>query len=295
MKIEICPFCDSKIIKRNKSGKIITCLDCDKSFTHNKLKNRELLNDDYLILDSNSKKEDKEKIYNFLFSLKGRLKYLTNTFLSIEESFKKWLDINYIKFEIGKDITIKNVFDFLAETKYEDCHCSFCGKETEFTTQLSRHEKGYYKYCNSKCFSDDWSNRQKGTNNTSYRMSEETKLNSNKKISNTLKEKIKNGEYTPKITNSWCKSMIRIEINNETKMFRSSWELYFYLKNQHLSYEELRVPYIGTDKKDIFTIITLNSKGELRRIKPKQPYKEKISSDLKLNKKTPINLLANGS
>ena len=47
------------------------------------------------------------------------------------------------------------------------------------------------------------------------------------KISNALKEKIKNGNFTPCITNSWSNSKCLYK----DKKFRSTWELMFYFYN----------------------------------------------------------------
>lgn len=68
--------------------------------------------------------------------------------------------------------------------------------------------------------------------------------NSAKKQSKTLKEKIKKGEFTPNITNSWTKWDAKIILpNGETKKFRSSWEACFWFSNKHLQYEKIRIPY----------------------------------------------------
>jgi hypothetical protein len=61
--------------------------------------------------------------------------------------------------------------------------------------------------------------------------------------SNIMKEKIRKGEFTPKITNSWTHWDAKIELNGIIRKFRSSWEACFWLCNQYLSYETLRIPY----------------------------------------------------
>lgn len=65
-----------------------------------------------------------------------------------------------------------------------------------------------------------------------------------KRQSNTIKNKIASGEFTPCITNSWTKT--RIYYDN--MKFRSSWELLFYLimtkiHNIKLEYEKIRIKY----------------------------------------------------
>lgn len=81
---------------------------------------------------------------------------------------------------------------------------------------------------------------RRGKNNPIHRQSIEVKERSRKKQSETIKQKIKNGEFTPCITNSWCHS--RVEVNGIP--FRSCWEAVFYILNPHLKYEKIRIPYI---------------------------------------------------
>ena len=66
---------------------------------------------------------------------------------------------------------------------------------------------------------------------------------SKEKQSNVLKEKIKNGEFTPNITNTWTHWDATIVLNENVYKFRSSWEAAFYVSNQHLLYEFIRIPY----------------------------------------------------
>ena len=60
---------------------------------------------------------------------------------------------------------------------------------------------------------------------TFYNHSEESKI----KQSKTMKSKIKNGDFTPQITNSWTHHNNKFVYNHIN--FRSSWELLFYLLN----------------------------------------------------------------
>ena len=82
-----------------------------------------------------------------------------------------------------------------------------------------------------------------GKNNPCHRQTKETKSNTIKKQSETMKLKIKNGEFTPCVTNSWCHS--RIEIHNIP--FRSCWEAAFYILNPNLEYEKVRIPFIDEE------------------------------------------------
>jgi hypothetical protein len=69
------------------------------------------------------------------------------------------------------------------------------------------------------------------------------KKQASKKQSITMREKIKNGEFTPNITNSWTHWDAKIKIDGKIKKFRSSWEACFYICNSNLKYEMLRIPY----------------------------------------------------
>lgn len=77
------------------------------------------------------------------------------------------------------------------------------------------------------------------------------KLRSNKKMSQTIKQKILNGEFTPKPTNTWTHWNAQINIGDKILKFRSSWEACFYVSNQQLKFETIRTEYIddGGDTK----------------------------------------------
>jgi hypothetical protein len=61
------------------------------------------------------------------------------------------------------------------------------------------------------------------------------------KQSDTMKTKIRNGEFTPPITNTWTHWNAQIVQDNIIKKFRSSWEACFWFCNQHLEYETIRI------------------------------------------------------
>ena len=71
--------------------------------------------------------------------------------------------------------------------------------------------------------------------------------NSSKKQSIILKEKIRNGTFTPNVTNSWTHWESNLIIDDKIIKFRSSWEASFFVCNQHLKYELLRIPYLNGD------------------------------------------------
>jgi hypothetical protein len=176
-----------------------------------------------------------------------------------------------------------------------------CSKETLLTDSI---HTGYRKFCSKKCsvknalfisnktpkteesklkqknafnkflktlkgkkYLKNMSNARKGKNNPYFNQSEETKKQTKEKLSRILKNKIKNGEFTPQITNSWCHS--RIEIHEIP--FRSCWEAAFYILNPNLEYEKIRIPYIdenGNEKIYITDFLNHIDK-KIYEIKPK--------------------------
>jgi hypothetical protein len=77
----------------------------------------------------------------------------------------------------------------------------------------------------------------------------EIKKRTAEKNSLTLKAKIANGEFTPKITNTFTHWNAIIYTDTITKRFRSSWEACIWYSNQHWLYEFIRIPYVGLDNK----------------------------------------------
>lgn len=109
---------------------------------------------------------------------------------------------------------------------------------------------------------------------------------SSEKTSKILKDKILRGLFTPNITNSFTHWTSKIDVNGSTKKFRSSWEACFWLSNNTLEYESLRVPYIdsiGNNKTVIVDFID-ESNNIVYEIKPKKYFliqKEKMDAIVK--------------
>lgn len=101
-----------------------------------------------------------------------------------------------------------------------------------------------------------------GLNKKSFILSK-TKM----KQSASIKKRILQGKFTPCVTNSWCRS----KIIYKDKKFRSSWEALFYLLNEELEYETIRIPYFSNaNKQRIYIIDFFNRKtNTLFEIKPK--------------------------
>jgi len=96
------------------------------------------------------------------------------------------------------------------------------------------------------------------------------------KLSNDMKQKIMNGEFTPCVTNSYANS--RCYVDNIP--FRSTWEAYFYLYFKHshgiiLEYEKIRIPYTYEHNKHTY-IIDFAHESKLYEIKPEGKFDDKV-------------------
>lgn len=80
------------------------------------------------------------------------------------------------------------------------------------------------------------------------------------KISASLRKRVSEG-YTPKATNSWCHT--RIEFDGH--LFRSSWELAFWLinKNPFLEFETIRIPYFFENKIKNYIVDFVDTKNNI--------------------------------
>jgi len=86
-----------------------------------------------------------------------------------------------------------------------------------------------------------------------------------------MKLKIKRGEFTPCITNSFSGSKTYIIKNNQNICMRSSWDAMFQLLNPDFLYEKIRVPYLSSidNKIHIYIIDFVDEKNKiLYEVKP---------------------------
>lgn len=278
MLIEMCPKCENIKIKKHKNGRRI-CLKCNKHFSENTSLKREVKDTDYIILSKKSSDEDKKKIYDFLFgSLKNKNKFLNNK--NTDESLKYWLDINYIKID-DLDVNVENVYFFLSGMNEEDRTCKICGKKTKFIG--IRNRKIYNDFCSDDCLYKYRSQNQIGDLNNVYKMDYDTKEKWKKKISDIMKNNIKNNKFTPNITNSWCRSKIKTIINNKTINHRSSWEAFFHLVNNELLYEKKRIEYYYENNRHNYIVDFIDEKNKiLYEVKPNSE-KTKLKNKCKRN------------
>lgn len=96
-----------------------------------------------------------------------------------------------------------------------------------------------------------------------------------KKQSKTLRNKIKNGDFTPNITNSWTHWDAIIDNGNEVRKFRSSWEACFWLSNPNYEYETVRVNSLIDEDKIYIADFYDKENRILFEIKPKGEFLKK--------------------
>ena len=227
-----------------------------------------------------------ENLYNYLYGVNNEYR---GRFISLYTGYEKYnyidkkVDLSFIKtkeelytfickhytehFTLNRLKNHTNIVDYFSEIKnidnYEELFlyltgktkylCDICGKPTKFIS-FSGSKKGrfYKQFCCDECRQIWWAKKQQ-EDNTSNRMTEETKKNAALKQSIRVKNYIKSGRWTPAITNSWCHSKIKLKyiLNNVivSKNVRSSWEAFFQLLNPNLEYETLRIPYYDTEHK----------------------------------------------
>lgn len=133
--------------------------------------------------------------------------------------------------------------------------CSICGKKYRVKNIFSKMKKSKYT-CSIDCY------RQ----NFRFYMTEDRR----KKQSNSIKNKIENGNFTPNIFNSLTGKNIELRKNDEIIKFRSSWEVLFYVMNDGYEYEKFRLPYFYNGKERIYLVDFINEKkNSIVEIKPK--------------------------
>jgi len=144
----------------------------------------EFNNQNVIVLDDNSDKNDKEEVFNFLKKNVFRFMNRKNT----DESINRFLKKNNIVIDINRNLTYKNIFDFLNNTTYDNCHCDNinCDNETKFTGfySLKYFPSGYHKFCSKKCMNEWFSDKQKGENNTFHRMNKDRIMKNLKRYEN---------------------------------------------------------------------------------------------------------------
>ena len=202
------------------------------------------------------------------------------------KSLIEWIEINGYRgnqnlkvFEKANSIfnlnleSDKELFDIAFSEKGKFC---ICGNENKF----KRITEGYSKFCSKKCLYNWRSAIMKGDKNNFHKLSDTEKKSTRKKQSHSMKKLIREGKFTPEITNSWGNTRIQLLINNKIKKYRSSWDAAFQLLNPELEYEKIRIPYIDEKGEQRNYIVDFNSENTLYEIKP-ESSKNSIRNKLK--------------
>jgi hypothetical protein len=180
--------------------------------------------------------KDKKEIYDFISS--NIFKFNTNSNLKESQRISKMIKEYNIFIEGNGDFqSWKDLYDYLL--KISICINKECNNESIFGSFTS----GYKSFCSKECLHRWRSDNMSGENNNFHKVPECVRKRIGSENSARIKEKIKNGTFTPNITNSWAKSRCLVNINNNILKFRSSWEAYFQIINPYLKYEKLRIPY----------------------------------------------------
>ena len=240
-----CCICGSNFIK---IGKQKTCSkNCSiinhKNTIYNRIKSK---------FDIDMSGWDKDQVFDYIFKH-------GNSFFQNIKLFLKIFNIEKVFYDVYKtDDMFANLTPFQkSEMMYiylkHKGKCLICNDNTSYSGNFKR---GYYITCSKKCEFKLRSINQTGSLNTSHRMTEETRNIAHSKISVKIKQKIADGSWTPCVTNSWANSRVKLKVEGTDYEFRSTWEALFWVLNQHLEYEKIRVPYFDTVKQKQRTYIT---------------------------------------
>lgn len=197
---------------------------------------------------------------------------------------KKNKEKRFLSFLIDNNIVLPievNIYNAISYLKNIDIKCKIdnCNNNRIFLgiRNDNRTEFGFKKFCSKECEYKGISIRQRGSNNTCHRMTEESFKSMCNKNSIIMKNKIKNGEFTPNITNSWNGGTSYLIMNNKKNKYRSSWEAFFHLCNNHLEYEKLRIEYKLDNITHNYIVDFIDHKNrKLYEIKPYSQLNRKI-------------------
>ncbi len=137
----------------------------------------------------------------------------------------------------------QDLYNYLKEPKDLKCRLDDCNNNKRFIS----FSKGYRDFCSNECRNKWLSVSRIGSGNPIHNISNENRIKWKNTLSRQVKERIKNGMWTPNCTNSWCYSRYHLTFLRNKKIIkqavRSSWEAFFQILNPDIEYEKLRVPY----------------------------------------------------
>ena len=166
---------------------------------------------------------------------------------SFGQSPMKWLEKNNLlefSYMIDGQGT-KNIKKNLLVFAYGIPICKCCKKEHRRVCGFGW-KNGWALTCSEECRQMLSSVRQMGENNTSHKISQEDKKLSHMKQSNTMRNKILDGSFTPNSQNYLTHKMIGFLWDGKMRKVRSLWEMIYWIKNPNLQYESVRIKYFDT-------------------------------------------------
>ena len=81
--------------------------------------------------------------------------------------------------------------------------------------------------------------------------------------SKKMKQLIKEGKFTPHITNSWANSRCKLKVLGFDKLYRSSWDAAFQILNPNCQYEKLRIEYSVGNKTRIYIVDFIDTENKI--------------------------------
>ena len=187
-----------------------------------------------------------EQIFGTWNRNSGRVIGKFSTYADVIEVFRpesKSINMNGVfsnfLYKHGIDISFPELLNLQTRQAFYDIlnprKCIIC--DSFFPRTANQAFGNSLKTCSADCKSTISS---KTMANTNKNRSQELREQAAKKQSVTMKKKIADGSFTPCVTNSWARSRVKVG----GLPFRSSWEALFWIINQNLEYETLRIPYI---------------------------------------------------
>jgi hypothetical protein len=203
--------------------------------------------------------------FNFLLENMSKLSH-ENQNLSKEglnKSQRLCLSLNFHGVNIPSFSTHEEIRKFFTG---EDGVCEICKKDCKLNSNNIKN--GFKKFCSEECHMRGRSIRQ-SQNNTINRMPAEKRKKWANNISVRMKKAIREGKFSPCITNSWCHSRRKVVLADKIVNVRSSWEEKFLLANPTFDYEKTRIPYVDVKGVSRTYIVDFTDKnGNIYEIKP---------------------------
>lgn len=209
------------------------------------------------------------------------------------------------------DVLSANEFFYLLESdvpKCKGCKNTLSSKEYSYGARKLGF-KGFKKYCSICKANEPWKSREKSPREcksisdglrrwaktkdgkTYYKIVSKRNQEFMLKFSNTpegkrireeskpkqsasIKERIRGGQFTPNITNSWTHWDATVKIDGKIRKYRSSWEACFAVCHPEYKYETLRIPY--GDGKTYIGDFYDDPNRVLYEIKPRKTYNAQV-------------------